>query len=97
MLQERKLQVEHHKEMAGKLRKDEEDEFKLQELVRLQNARLTAQHHNQIRLMKQKYAKDLLDQIEYSRTLKVRDTLSSADRLLRFHALISSITYQYFD
>ena len=96
-MQERKVQVEHHKEMAGKLRKDEEEEFKLQELVRLQNARLTAQHDNQIRLMKQKYAKDLLDQIEYSRTLKVRDTLSSADGFLRFHALVSSITYKFFD
>jgi len=84
--------VEHHKEMAGKLRKDEEEEFKLQELVRLQNARLTAQHDNQIRLMKQKYAKDLLDQIEYSRTFKVRDTLSSADRFLRVYALVSSFT-----
>lgn len=87
--------MEHHKDMAGKLRKDEEEEFKLQELVRLQNAWLTAQHNNKIRLMKQKYAKDLLDQIENSRALKVRDTLSSADRFLRFHALISSITYHF--
>jgi len=92
VLQGRRVQVEYHKELAGKLRNDEEEEFKLQELVRLQNARLTAQHDNQIRLMKQKYAKDLLDQIEYSRTLKVRDTLSSADRFLRFHAFVSSIT-----
>lgn len=67
------MQVEHHREMARKLRKDEEEEFKLQELVRLQKARLTAQHDNQIRLMKQKYAKDLLDQIEYCRKFKVRE------------------------
>lgn len=67
--------MEHHKEMAEKLRKEEEEDFKLQELVRLQNARLAAEHDNQIRLMKQKYAKDLLDQIEYSRTLKVRETV----------------------
>lgn len=85
--------MEHHKEMAEKLRKDEEEEFKLQELVRLQNARLTAQHDNQIKLMKQKYAKDLLGQIQYGRTLKVREILTSADRFLRFHALVSSITY----
>jgi hypothetical protein len=75
VLQGRKVQVEHHKEMAEKLRKDEEEELKLQELVRLQNVRLAAEHDNQIRLMKQKYAKDLLDQIEYSRTLKVREAL----------------------
>jgi hypothetical protein len=75
VLQGRKFQVEHHREMAEKLRKDEQEEFKLQELVRLQNARLAADHDNQIRLMKQKYAKDLLDQIEYSKTLKVRETL----------------------
>lgn len=87
--------MEHHKEMARKLRKDEEEEFKLQEFVRLQNARLTAQHDNQIRLMKQKYAKDLLDQIEYSTTLKVRETLPSADRFLRFHALVYSITQKF--
>jgi hypothetical protein len=75
VLRGRKIQVEHHKEMAEKLRKEEEEDFKLQELVRLQNARLAAEHDNQIRLMKQKYAKDLLDQIEYSRTLKVRETV----------------------
>jgi predicted glycosyl hydrolase (DUF1957 family) len=89
VLQGRKVQVEHHKEMARKLRKDEEEEFKLQELVRLQNARLTAQHDNQIRLMKQKYAKDLLHQIECIRKFKVCEILSSADRFLRFHALVS--------
>jgi hypothetical protein len=72
VLQGRKVQVEHQKEMAEKLKKDEEEEFKLQDLVRLQSARLTAEHENQIRLLKQKYAKDLMDQIEYSKTLKVR-------------------------
>jgi hypothetical protein len=65
------VQVEQHKKMAEKLKKQEAEEFKLQEMVRLQNARLTAEHDNQIRLLKQKYAKDLLDQIEYSTTLKV--------------------------
>ena len=88
--------MEHHKEMAEKLRKDEEEEVKLQELVRLQNAWLTAQHDNQMKLMKQKYAKDLLDQIEHGRTLKVRQILTSVDRFLRFHASVSSITYNLF-
>ncbi|XP_033607029.1 cilia- and flagella-associated protein 53 isoform X2 [Cryptotermes secundus] len=73
VLQGRKVQVEHQKEMAEKLKKEEEEEFKLQELVRLENARLTAEHDNQIRLLKRKYAKDLRDQIEYSKMLKARE------------------------
>lgn len=66
--------MEHQKEVAEKLKKEEEEEFNLQELVRLENARLTAEHDNQIRLLKRKYAKDLRDQIEYSKMLKVRAT-----------------------
>lgn len=77
--------MEHQKEMAEKLKEEEEEEFKLQELVRLQNARLTAEHDNQIRLLKQKYAKDLMDQIEYSKMLKVRATIKIlADSLTSF-------------
>lgn len=72
MLQGRKVQVERQKEMAEKLRKEEEKERKLEELVRLENARLTAEHDNQIRLLKRKYAMDLMEQIEYSKTHKVR-------------------------
>lgn len=67
--------MELQKEMAEKLKKEEEEEFKLQELVRLENARLTAEHDNQIRLLKRKYAKDLMDQIEYSKMLKVCATI----------------------
>jgi hypothetical protein len=76
VLQGRKVQVEHQKEMAEELKKGAEEELKLQELVRLQNARLTAEHDNQIRLLKQKYAKDLMAQIEYSKMLKVRVSLT---------------------
>jgi hypothetical protein len=65
------VQVEQHKEMAKKLQKQEEEELKLQEAVRVQNARLSAERDHQIRLLKQKYAKDLLDQIEHSKMLKV--------------------------
>lgn len=63
--------MERQKEMAEKLRKEEEKEMKLEELVRLENARLTAEHDNQIRLLKRKYAKDLMEQMEHSKTLKV--------------------------
>lgn len=66
-------QVEKQKEKIDKLKKQEEEELKMQEKARLQNAKLTAEHDNQIRLLKQKYAKDLLDQIEYNKALKVRE------------------------
>jgi hypothetical protein len=74
VLQGRKVQVERQKEMAEKLRKEEEEERRLGELVRLQDARMSAEHDNQIRLLKRKYAKDLADQMEYSKALKVGAT-----------------------
>ncbi|XP_021916374.1 cilia- and flagella-associated protein 53-like [Zootermopsis nevadensis] len=73
VLQGRMTQVEKQKEKIDKLKKQEEEELKMQEKARLQNAKLTAEHDNQIRLLKQKYAKDLLDQIEYNKALKVRE------------------------
>ncbi|XP_021916395.1 reticulocyte-binding protein 2 homolog a-like [Zootermopsis nevadensis] len=66
-------QVEKQKEKIDKLKKQEEEELKMQEKARLQNAKLTAEHDNQIRLLKQKYAKDLLDQIEYNKALKAQE------------------------
>jgi len=75
VMQGRLVQVQQQKEIAEKMKKHEEEEFKLQEMVRMQNARMTAEHENQIRLLKQKYAQDLQDQIEYNNTLKVGTNL----------------------
>jgi hypothetical protein len=70
------VQVQQQKEIGEKMKKHEEEEFKLQEMVRMQDARMTAEHENQIRLLKQKYAQDLQDQIEYNNTLKVGTNLT---------------------
>jgi hypothetical protein len=59
-------------EEAERLKKAEEEEVKLsRELLEL-NIRLEREHNEQLKLMQLKYAKDLQDQIEYTKTLKVR-------------------------
>lgn len=77
MLQEvfeaRKVQVEHHKAMIEQLKKEEKEEMESQELVRLQNAQMTVQHEKQIKILKQNYAKDLLNQIELKKVAEVRE------------------------
>ncbi|XP_069673474.1 cilia- and flagella-associated protein 53-like isoform X2 [Periplaneta americana] len=73
VLQGRKEQVEYNAAQEEKLRRAEEEEFKLQEMVRQQNARLTAEHDRQIKLLQKKYAQDLKDQIEYSKQVKARE------------------------
>jgi hypothetical protein len=70
VFQARKVQVESRTEVEVELRKEEE--VKLQWLVRLQNARFTAEPDSQIRLPRRTYARDLMDQVEHSKALKVR-------------------------